>query len=78
MDTYNRLENAYLLLYSLNDKRTIAISRLYGHFDQAQKDFSLSKINQEDFAKIEIGVLKKICMILGRKPLPPFSISHKR
>jgi len=65
MDTYNRLENAYLLLYSLNDKRTIAISRLYGHFDQAQKDFSLSKINQEDFSKIKIGVLKKICMILG-------------
>jgi hypothetical protein len=44
---------------------------LYGHFDQAQKDFSLSKINQEDFSKIEIGVLKKICMILGTMSITP-------
>lgn len=48
MNTYNRLENAFLLSHMLNDsKKIVAINRLCDHFNQAQKDFLLLKITQE-------------------------------
>lgn len=69
MNTSNRIENGYLLSRLLDDnKRTKAFDRLFEHFVQAQKDLSLFKITTEEFMNIEVGVLKKICLIIKGTP----------